>query len=625
MLREFITENFQTGLVDDIEAKSIPQDASSSSLNWLTKGDKIELGGYYSIVGNETSGEGKITGLFVGDKIDGTKQAYRTRGKKLEYYDSSSDTWLENGTDILGTDADGEDVAFTQHTSIAGFYTYMSSPNSNLYKIHNNFPSLNKEVYSSGVNFKGYIKVLNNRMYAWNTNTGLKTILSGSHKDTQDEYTSTTNEVIGTGDGSTKTFTNTLANITGTRTACNVTVTDGTETFNDNKDGTLTGSAGGTGTINYMTGAISVTFNANVANLQNVGSDYDYEDSNSTGVTNFSESSPRVANEGFFVPQSSGGEILDVSIYDQSLYCLHKSNCWYFTIDETDVIPLNEIYRENIGMENWRASVATSDGIYFIDTSDKEQPRFRLIQVNVQNEKVQPIVISYNVNLKYYNFDDGVATEWGDLIIFACRDTRTASTVNDRIFVFNKQYKSFDVLEYYCSNFAKYNGQLWAGDASTDNVMKLFDGFSANGSTVNNYWEGTLSQLGIDELKKFKRFILQGETQLNQFVKVYISYDDGAYVEIGEITGDGSYVDKAQATTVGSKIVGKYEVGGGSPLETVQKYNYIREFRVQSAKFDRAKIKFVAQDVGYFSISRTNFWDIRKYGQKTLKQYRQTL
>ena len=47
-----------------------------------------------------------------------------------------------------------------------------------------------------------------------------------------------------------------------------VSVTDGTETFTDNGDGTLTGDAGGSGTVNYETFAISVTFNANVTNSQ---------------------------------------------------------------------------------------------------------------------------------------------------------------------------------------------------------------------------------------------------------------------------------------------------------------------------------------------------------------------
>lgn len=38
--------------------------------------------------------------------------------------------------------------------------------------------------------------------------------------------------------------------------------TDGVESFSDNEDGTLTGDAGGSGTINYNTGTVSLTFNA---------------------------------------------------------------------------------------------------------------------------------------------------------------------------------------------------------------------------------------------------------------------------------------------------------------------------------------------------------------------------
>lgn len=50
--------------------------------------------------------------------------------------------------------------------------------------------------------------------------------------------------------------------------------TDGTETFTDNGDGTLTGSAGGTGTINYTTGAWTLTFNAVVAANTNIYAHY---------------------------------------------------------------------------------------------------------------------------------------------------------------------------------------------------------------------------------------------------------------------------------------------------------------------------------------------------------------
>lgn len=73
-------------------------------------------------------------------------------------------------------------------------------------------------------------------------------------------------KVIGTGDGNTKAYTGTLDQKMiqpGT-----VTVTDTVETFSDDGSGNLIGDAAGTGTINYVTGAIAVTFNANVNNLQ---------------------------------------------------------------------------------------------------------------------------------------------------------------------------------------------------------------------------------------------------------------------------------------------------------------------------------------------------------------------
>lgn len=93
---------------------------------------------------------------------------------------------------------------------------------------------------------------------------------------------SVTGEVVGVGDGSTATFSGTLAypgihSKAYTPTAANLlSFTDGTETFSDVGDGTLTGSAGGTGTINYETGAFSITFNANVTNLQDVTAGYTY-------------------------------------------------------------------------------------------------------------------------------------------------------------------------------------------------------------------------------------------------------------------------------------------------------------------------------------------------------------
>lgn len=86
------------------------------------------------------------------------------------------------------------------------------------------------------------------------------------------EVTQRSDPAFVTGDGSTNPLTGTLAAglvgagiVPGTFTA-----TDGVEIFTDNADGTMTGDLTGTGTINYATGAFSLTFNTAVVNLVDV-------------------------------------------------------------------------------------------------------------------------------------------------------------------------------------------------------------------------------------------------------------------------------------------------------------------------------------------------------------------
>jgi len=75
-------------------------------------------------------------------------------------------------------------------------------------------------------------------------------------------YDSDTVETIGAGDGADKTFSAVL----GPLKPGSVAVTDGVETFTDDGCGVLTGSANGTGRVNYSSGMVNVAFNAAPAN-----------------------------------------------------------------------------------------------------------------------------------------------------------------------------------------------------------------------------------------------------------------------------------------------------------------------------------------------------------------------
>ncbi len=79
-------------------------------------------------------------------------------------------------------------------------------------------------------------------------------------------------QVIGTGDTTTKDFSDSLDQYP--VEPGSVSITDGVETFSDDFNGRLTGSAGGAGLVNYETGAIQASFNAAPAQSASVTATY---------------------------------------------------------------------------------------------------------------------------------------------------------------------------------------------------------------------------------------------------------------------------------------------------------------------------------------------------------------
>lgn len=614
-------KNFTRGLITSIEAKSIPEGAASSSLNWLTLGDKIELRRGYQRIGTD-AGVGGVTGLQVSKKADGsTEVAFRTRGKKIEYYTVADGDWTEIGSDQLGTAADGEDVTFAVYVSPSGNQTWVSSPNSSYYKIMTANPADIVDQFNSAKNFKGRITTILNRMFLWFRLTD-KSGIYGSFIDKQN-YTTVSSEVLGTGDGAEKTFAGTLAFKAGgaKRTCFGIEVTDTVETFTDDYSGVLTGDAGGTGTINYATGAISVTFNAAPAGAQNITVDYQWEDSTNEGIADFTESGTRLAGEGFIFRQDDeGGEIKKVSTYNDIQYCLHEKKTWRLNIGADDTLATNRIFRENVGIPNHRAAVETGEGIYYIDDRDQSDIRFRLLTIGGGTDQIIPRTISANIKLEDFVFDKAETFERGDYIMFACRTSN--STINNRVLLYNRLYKSFDIIDYYVSKFGIFGGVLWAGDSSLNNVYELFSGFDDDGALIGNHWNGNLSEISVEGLKKTKKFVTEGDIAPDQTIEVYMSFDHGAFVLIGEISGDGSYVDIGQSISVGSVVVGSKEVGGGGGAVTA--YHYKRTLKVNQGKFNEVKVRYVATDIGYASVSMYQYRDIRKKSDKLVSKYRST-
>lgn len=645
--------NFRFGILDSIEPQSIPRGSSSRSLNWLTNGTKIELRrGMFLLGTTSNSGAGRITGLGVAKKPDGTDIIFRTRKRKVEYLDTATNDWVENGTNVLpaavtATDSLGEDISFDPFINAQGSQMWLNSRNAGPHKIMTANPGSITPMYVAATNYKGRMRVKGLRSISWNVNNipPNTTDVFFSKRDTKaiTDYTAITAEVLGTGDASNKTFTGTLAfKAAGARRVCfQISVTDGTpvtETFSDNGDGTLTGTAGGTGTINYTSGAISVTFiTAPSATANNVTVTYRWADDSSGGIADYAFSATRVAGEGFIARQALGADMQNIASLNGVEYCLHKTACWNVTIGNDDLDISNLIFRNRVGIPNHRAMVETGDGIYYIDDTDENDPHFRLLRLEAQSTEVVPVSISkqfkladikVGVDLSGYLFDRSAAIEFGDFVLFACRTT--ASATNDRVFVYNKVSKATDILDYYVSCFAIYDGTLVAGDDISDNVYTLFSGLDDLESSIGNYWESSLDNLDYNGLKRVCELTIDGDIGPEQSAIISMSVDRGDYVEVRSpsdvtnglhaIDGTQDYIDTTQRTSIGPLTLGRGQIGGGS--DGVVAYHYRRSFRIALDKFEFIKFKIEAQGLGYLSVSEFTFRDIRQKWVKVPNKYR---
>jgi hypothetical protein len=556
------------------DTKTLKPGIATDSKNWLTAkyGDHIELRRGSALLGQtRQSGSGKITGLGVGVRYDGTPIVRRSRGQKVEYYDTATDDWVEIGSNVLGSSADGEDVWISPYANLAGAFSYFGSRNSGIWKSPEANPGSAVSQAITTHRF-GMLRFGQGRSFAGRRkgttagnqdDTGV--YLSDIDKALLSLYTQTTGEAYGTGDGLTKTFAHTLSAVSGVKTCMYAAVTDTVETFVDDRNGNMVGSLGGTGTINYATGAVSVTFNTAPNTLPAITCSYYTEDATSDGVLDFDTSSTGAGKTKIF-RQDDGGPFQTVLSFMDVHYCFHLLKTWALTttIDDTDATNLP--YR-NIGIKYWRAAYPTPDGILLIDTSNPNEPKVRRLEIqqNTTNLTIVPTSISDALDLSAHAFDYGVSFRWGDFEIICVQEytNAVANTYNSVMYVRNVFSGAWDKLDFRASCLDIYNGTLVGGDSISNNVFTLFSGFDDDDSPIDNHWQDGQLNLGTDNLKVAHRMVVKGLIQKDQSVKVSLILDDGDPVEVFTIEGDGDYVDQGINTSIGSYTIGSKIIGGG--------------------------------------------------------------
>lgn len=603
--------SFSKGVHNLLDEEIIPADASSSSNNWYTRDGRLKLINGKEIVG--ASGvAGKITGEIFGYKVDGSKVHWRKKGTVIQYFDGT--TWQNTVTGLTSS----ADYSFTNYSSLAGTFTFAFGTDG-IYKMHNAVPQSFCSMYDSTKNFKGYAFIDKGRAILWNRNED-KTGFYGSWVDNQRAVSGSTGVYTTvTGEATAAATSGTLAFKGGGATrncfGVTITITASGEVFTDNYLGTLTGSLGGTGTINYITGAWTLsTSSAGTAA-------YQWENSNLRGATDFSHTAVRLAGEGFQFPQDEGGDaILNILIgQDGNYYSLKKQSIYQLSIDQADTTATNDVYRRELGIPSYRAGISMQYGIVFMNTANHERPELTILEKNPIGGQVLPRVLFPHFKFANYVYDDCTIDTYDRYVLIACK-TQNATT-NDTILLCDISNNTVDITSYAGRTFAKSGGDLFMGSSIVESVYKLFSGFDDDGSIIENEWIGKGEMWNSENLKKYRYIRLMGNISADQNYEVYINYDGSGKQLVGVVRGDGSYVDYSSPQSIGSNLIGQAQIGGDVIGVT---YPYLLELKLlKPPKFRKRQISFKATSIGYVDIASQIDVGIEKYEGKIPSRFRQ--
>jgi hypothetical protein len=609
-MRNNVIPAFTKGIHNLLSDELIPEDSARDSMNWVTRDGKIEL-----VYGRQSQGaegaSGKNYGEHTAYMVNGTAVRFRKVTTKIQYL--NGDTW----TDVITGLVEG-DCTFANYQSLAGAFVYIFDPNNGIYKICTANPASYASLYVEATNFKGYGLIEKGRTILWGRKED-PTGLYGSWIDNQagvsgstGVYTTITDEVLGSGDGTNKVFSGTLAFKAGgaTRTchALKITVTGG-EVLTDDFNGVLTGNNGATGTINYMTGAWAITFDTAPASASNnIKCTYQWENSNLRGVTDFQKSATRLAGQGFMIRQDEGGDAIKAVLpYDGSYISLKARSAYQFTLDAADLNPNNQLIRSDIGVSSLRAGVSTSTGVVFLNTANPTKPNLHILERNPYGDYFTTKPLFEQFDFSKYDHSDVMVGSWDNYILVG---TKYDSSENNRLLMCNMKTGTVDQTDYGIRTMTKDGGFVYGGDPVSQSSYELFTGFDDVGLAIDNYWISSANLLKSPKLKKVRRTRFIGQIDPNQIIAVYISRDNGDWLKVGTIRGDQDYVDYTTSYAVGTTMAGGTTIGGD---DEVPVYRFYMELKLRGEKFRKRAIKFVAEGIGYVSIQQIEDFDVLHY------------
>lgn len=386
------------------------------------------------------------------------------------------------------------------------------------------------------------------------------------------------------------------------------------ELFVDQGQGILVSNLGGTGTINYATGAISVTFNtAPVAGVAIIANNF-LENATSGGIWDFTfaATDPSIG-QAYQFAESAGGSALGIAGFQGVEYVFHTLKSWIVGLptDTTSTYSdaTNSEYWSHIGIPYRLAQYPTGDGVIYLDNTNPSVPKFSELQIPPGSTSltVVPQWISQDLDLSVYSFTKCVVYRWGEYNILACEGSLNGipNGYNSVFFIQNIYSNQWNLLDYSVSSLDEYLGALISGDSLSPNLETLFSGTDDDANIIDNHWNSGYTDFGFNGMKKTRYVTVEGLIGRGQQIQVAISLDQGEYVPVFTINGTGNYVNNASPVACGSNTLGSQVLGGGAA--TLYGNTFLIDIPIFTDFFETISVQFQGMNVGWAQINRFAF------------------
>lgn len=121
-----------------------------------------------------------------------------------------------------------------------------------------------------------------------------------------------------------------------------------------------------------------------------------------------------------------------------------------------------------------------------MNTANLDKPQLTILTPNQLGDNLIPVTIANQFDFSKYTWTACAMTTFGEYIVFSGASFNKST--NDTVFLYNYRRKTLDVIPYAMKTCQDINGELFIGDATTDNVYQIFSGFDDDGQTIQNFW-----------------------------------------------------------------------------------------------------------------------------------------